>query len=72
MMHSDKYIYPWPRACYSNDVKIKRLHKHLVVSVNGAIHSQLTLILLMWRIWRAPNNASKWQVGFNSAFKGLN
>jgi len=31
----------------------------------------LTLILLMWRIWRAPNNASKWQMGFNLAFKGL-
>ena len=25
----------------------------------------------MWRIWRAPNNASRWQMGFNSAFKGL-
>ena len=31
----------------------------------------LTLILLTWRIWRAPNNASKWQMGFNLAFKGL-
>jgi hypothetical protein len=31
----------------------------------------LTLILLTWRIWSAPNNASKWQMGFNSAFKGL-
>ena len=31
----------------------------------------LTLILLTWRIWGAPNNASKWQMGFNSAFKGL-
>ena len=31
----------------------------------------LTLIMLMWRIWWAPNNASKWQMGFNSAFKGL-
>jgi len=31
----------------------------------------LTLILLTWRIWRAPNNASRWQMGFNSAFKGL-
>ena len=31
----------------------------------------LTLILLTWRIWWAPNNASKWQMGFNSAFKGL-
>ena len=27
--------------------------------------------LLTWRIWRAPNNASRWQMGFNSAFKGL-
>ena len=31
----------------------------------------LTLILLMWRIWWVPNNASKWQMEFNSAFKGL-
>ena len=31
--------------------------------------SGLSLILLTWRIWRAPNNASKWQMGFNSAFK---
>jgi hypothetical protein len=28
-------------------------------------------ILLTWRIWWAPNNASKWQMGFNSVFKGL-
>jgi hypothetical protein len=39
-------------------------------------HSQrrayiLTLILLTWRIWWAPNKASRWQTGFNSAFKGL-
>ena len=33
---------------------------------------KLTLILLMWRIWRAPNNANKWQIGFNLAFIGLN
>ena len=32
----------------------------------------LTLILLTWRIWRAHNIASKWQFGFNSAFKRLN
>jgi hypothetical protein len=31
----------------------------------------LTLILLTWRIWWAPNNASKWQMGFNSTFKVL-
>ena len=32
----------------------------------------LTLILLTWTIWRSPTNASKWRMGFNSAFKGLN
>ena len=31
----------------------------------------LTLTLLTWTIWRAPTNASKWRMGFNSAFKGL-
>jgi len=31
----------------------------------------LTLILLTWRLRWATNNASKWQMGFNSAFKGL-
>jgi len=31
----------------------------------------LTLILLTWRIWWAPNNASRWQMGFNLVFKGL-
>ena len=34
--------------------------------------NMLTFSLLMWRIWWAPNNASKWQMGFNSAFKVLN
>jgi hypothetical protein len=32
----------------------------------------LTLILLMWNIGWASNNVSKWQMGFNLAFKGLN
>jgi hypothetical protein len=31
----------------------------------------LTLIMLTWTIWRAPTSASKWRMGFNSAFKGL-
>ena len=34
-------------------------------------NSSLTLILLTWTIWRAPTNASKWRLEFNSAFKGL-
>jgi len=37
----------------------------------SSLVSLLTLILLMWRIWWAHNNASKWQNGFNSAFTGL-
>jgi len=26
---------------------------------------ELTLNLLTWRIWGAPNSTSKWQMGFN-------
>ena len=40
---------------------------HVIVSKNV-----LTLTLLTWRIWWAPTNASKWRMGFNSAFEGLN
>jgi len=32
----------------------------------------LTVKPLTWKIWWAPNNASRWQMGFNSALKGLN
>jgi hydrogenase maturation factor HypF (carbamoyltransferase family) len=32
----------------------------------------LTLNLLTITIVAPPSNASKWQMGFNSAFKGLN
>ena len=31
----------------------------------------LTLNPLTWKIWRAPSNASRWQMRFNSEFKGL-
>ena len=31
----------------------------------------LTLNLLMTTIFAPPSNASKWQIGFNSAFKGM-
>ena len=33
--------------------------------------NDLTFILLTWRKWLAPNNASRQQMGFNSRFKGL-
>ena len=32
----------------------------------------LTLNTLTWKIWWAHNNAGRWQMGLNSAFKGLN
>ena len=31
----------------------------------------LTFILLTWKKWLAPNNASRQQMGFNSGFKRL-
>jgi len=40
--------------------------------LSSSRHNLLTHILLKWSIWWAPNNTSKWQIGFNSAFKGLN
>jgi hypothetical protein len=36
-----------------------------------SLHVVLTLILLTWRIWWAPTTASRWQIEFNLAFKGL-
>jgi hypothetical protein len=39
--------------------------------VELTIQLHLTLTLLTWIIWWAPNNARKWQMGFNLAFKGL-
>jgi hypothetical protein len=42
------------------------------LAINGRIlKCSLTLILLTWRIWWAPNNASRWQMGFNWVFKKL-
>ena len=35
------------------------------------IYKLLTLIPLTCTIWWTPTNASKWRMGFNSAFKGL-
>ena len=45
---------------------------HIISPVLPHVYSvtTLTLILLMWRIWQASNNASNWQMGFNLAFKG--
>jgi len=42
------------------------------VSEGKELPQPLTLNPLTWKIWLDPNNASRWEVGFNSAFKGLN
>jgi len=57
MLQADTQLIPW-------------LWKAVWHSTESAI-THLTLILLKWRLWWAPNNACKWQMGFNLAFKGL-
>jgi len=39
--------------------------------VPALLSGTLTLTLLTTAIFAPPSNASKWQMGFNSAFKGL-
>ena len=48
---------------------VENMASSLPMLINGGW--DLTLILLTWTTWRAPTNASKWWMGFNSAFKGL-
>ena len=43
----------------------------LIIKFSASSWLILTLNLLTWWIWWAPNNASKWQMEFNLAFKGL-
>jgi hypothetical protein len=38
---------------------------------DSSLQYSSTLILLTWSIGWAPNNANRWQMGFNLAFKGL-
>jgi len=47
------------------------LHIYIYIYIYIYDINDLTLILLTCRKWWAPNNASKQQMGFNSAFKGL-
>ena len=54
---------PW---FYSNIAGVKFL-----ISYTLRLWCILTLILLTWRIWWSSNNTSRWQMGFNSVFKGL-
>jgi len=63
---------PWKDCHYLTTFLRFLLPLFFVVSCNGKGKAvPLTLILLTWRIWWDPNNASRWQMAFNSAFKGL-
>jgi len=48
-----------------------QMQKSVILGTCSIVRNFLTLILLTWWIWWAPNNASKGQMGFNSAFKWL-
>jgi hypothetical protein len=49
-----------------------KIFQHLRFWNSDLLKSVLTLGLPTWSIWWAPNNASKWQMGFNLAIKWLN
>jgi hypothetical protein len=55
-------------TCGSAGEEMRRFQSGLSLDT-GEVN--LTPILAMWRIWWAPNNASKWHMGYNSAFEGL-
>jgi hypothetical protein len=42
-----------------------------IYDISSLSVNDLTLILLTWSKWGNPNDASKWQMGFNPAFKVL-
>ena len=54
-----------------NSISVFNVMQKILTKWNLNWSMCLTLILLTWTIWRAPTNASKWRMGFNSAFKGL-
>jgi hypothetical protein len=60
---------PWYKVMRINCRKeSERVWRNLLART--ALYQPLTLILLTWRIWWAPNNASKWQMGFNWRLEG--
>ena len=54
------------------DLETSRMGAPYIYDISRLRVNNLTLILLTWRKWLAPNNASRQQMGFNSGFKGLN
>ena len=60
------------RCVWSRNIRIGAPYIYIYIyDISSLRVNDLTLILLTWKIRWAPNNASKWQMGFNSGFKGL-
>ena len=53
------------------DLEKSRMGAPYIHDISSLRVNDLTFILLMWRKWLAPNNASRQQMGFNSGFKVL-
>jgi len=53
------------------DLETSRMGAPYIYDISTLRVNDLTFILLTWRKWLAPNNASRQQMGFNSGFKGL-
>jgi hypothetical protein len=51
---------------------INELYHNYITMHSAKNIKEFTLSLLMSYIYGAPNNVSKWPMGFNSTFKGLN
>jgi len=54
------------------DLETSRMGAPYIYDISSLRFNDLTFILLTWRKWLAPNNASIQQMGFNLGFKGLN
>ena len=54
------------------DLETSRMGAPYIYDISSLRVNDLIFILLTWRKWWAPNNASRQQMGFNSGFKGLN
>jgi hypothetical protein len=70
--HSSRGVLPTVvrRCVWSRNTKNRCPIYTRIYDISSIRVNDLTLILPTWRIWWA-NNASKYQMGFNSAFKGL-
>jgi hypothetical protein len=61
----------FPHLLQAKSGIIPEIRQQPFPSIHFPIHFSLTLILLMRKIWWAPNNVSRWQMVFNLVFKGL-